>query len=60
MAYTTSTRTNILQNQIDFKLPENQPIIFKRGYFIKTLDPPQEDSTNPRTVTVTCTYKNCK
>jgi hypothetical protein len=40
MSYTTTTRTNLLQNQIDFQLSENQPIIFKRGYFIKELDPP--------------------
>lgn len=60
MSYTTSERTNILQNQEDFKLLDNQPLIFKRGYFIKELDPIQEDRTQPRTVTVTCTYKNCK
>lgn len=60
MSYTTSTRTNLLQNQENFTLSENQPLIFKRGLFIKTLDPIQEDPTKPRTVTVACTYKNCK
>ena len=60
MAYITSNRTNQFQNQIDFILPEKQPLIFKKGLFIKTLDPPQEDPNNPRTVTISCTYKNCK
>jgi hypothetical protein len=60
MSYTTSTRTNQLQNSDDFKLSENQPNIFKKGYFIKELDKPQEDKNKPRTVTVTCTQKGCK
>jgi hypothetical protein len=59
MSFTTSTRTNLLQNQESYKLPENQPLIFKRGLFIKELDPIKEDPTLPRTVTITCTYKNC-
>lgn len=45
MSYSISTRTNILQNQEDFILPENQSLIFKRGLFIKTLNPIQEDPT---------------
>ncbi len=60
MSYSTSIRTNILQNQEDFKLFNNQPLIFKRGLFIKELNPIEQDPTQPRTVTVTCTYKNCK
>ncbi|KAH6700620.1 hypothetical protein BKA61DRAFT_661685 [Leptodontidium sp. MPI-SDFR-AT-0119] len=59
MSYSTTTRTNITQNQEDFKLSDNQPLIFKRGLFIKELDPIQQDPTQPRTVTVSCTYKNC-
>jgi hypothetical protein len=41
MAYTTDIRTNLAQNQPNFQLPpiEEEPIIFKRGYFIKELDP---------------------
>ena len=39
MVYTTSEKTNIDQNKIDFKLSNNQLIIFKRGYFTKELDP---------------------
>ncbi|KAH6711867.1 hypothetical protein BKA61DRAFT_578295 [Leptodontidium sp. MPI-SDFR-AT-0119] len=58
MSYSTTTRTNITQNQEDFKLSDNQPLIFKRGLFIKELDPIQQDPTQPRTVTVSCTYKN--
>ena len=62
MAYTTDIRTNLAQNQPNFQLPaiENEPIIFKRGYFIKELDPIQENPNLPRTVIIKCTYKNCK
>jgi hypothetical protein len=61
MSYNTSTRTNITQNQEDFKIDlNNHPNIFKYGYFIKELDPIQEDITQPRTVTITCNQKNCK
>jgi hypothetical protein len=61
MAYNTSTRTNIYQNREDFELSSlDQPNIFKKGYFIKTLDPPQNNPKEPRTVTVICTYKGCK
>ena len=59
MSYTTSTRINLLQNQESYSLPENQPLIFKRGLFTKELDPIQEDPTLPRTVTIKYAYKNC-
>ncbi|PVH68542.1 hypothetical protein DL98DRAFT_578774 [Cadophora sp. DSE1049] len=59
MSYSTTTRTNIIQNQEDFKLSNNEPLIFKRGLFIKELDPIQQDPTKPRIVTISCTYKNC-
>jgi hypothetical protein len=49
MSYSTTARTNIIQNQEDFKLSDNQPLIFKRGLFIKELDPIQQDPTKPRT-----------
>ena len=50
-----------LQNQEDFRIDlNNQPNIFKYGYFIKELDPIQEDPTLPRTVTVICNQNNCK
>ncbi len=41
MSYITDIRTNLAQNQPNFKLPslKEEPIIFKRGYFIKELDP---------------------
>ena len=45
MSYSTTTRTNITQNQEDFKLSNNQPLIFKRRLFIKELDPIQQDPT---------------
>ena len=61
MAYNTSKSTNISQNQEDFKINLNtQPLIFKYNYFIKELNPIQEVPTEPRTVTITCTQKNCK
>ena len=62
MSYTTDIRTNLAQNQPNFQLPpiEQEPIIFKRGYFIKELDPIQENPSLPRTIIVKCTYKNCK
>ena len=47
MAYITFICINILQNQIDFKLPKNQLNIFKRGYFIKELNPLQKDLKKP-------------
>ena len=56
MAYNTSKSTNISQNQEDFKINLNtQPPIFKYNYFTKELNPIQEDPTEPRTVTITCT-----
>jgi len=60
MSYTTTKRTNLVQNSPNFRLPENLPPIFKKGLFTKTLDPIQPDPTQARTVTVKCTYKNCK
>ena len=57
MSYSTSECTNLFQNQEDFELSNNQPLIFKRGYFIKELDPIQEDPTKPRTVIVKYTQK---
>ncbi len=61
MSYTTNIRTNLAQNQPNFQLPsiEEEPIIFKRGYFIKELDPIQENPNLLRTVTVKYTYNNC-
>jgi hypothetical protein len=62
MSYSTANTTNIAQNHPDFKLPlplDKKSIIFKKEYFIKVLDEPQEDPLIPRTVTVKCTYKNC-
>jgi hypothetical protein len=62
MSYITDICTNLAQNQLNFQLPsiENKLIIFKRGYFIKELNPIQENPNLLRTVTVKCTYKNCK
>ena len=57
----SSTRLNISQNQEDFKIDlSSQSSIFKYGFFIKELDPIQEDITKPRTVTISCTQRNCK
>jgi hypothetical protein len=58
MSYSTTIRTNIQQNAQDFVLPTKQPAIFSKGLFTKTLDPPQENPRDYRTVTITCTI--CK
>jgi hypothetical protein len=43
MAYNSSIKLNILQNQEDFELEPiaQQPPLFKYGLFKKTLDPPK-------------------
>jgi hypothetical protein len=45
MSQKTSIKTNLIQNQEDFKLRplEEQPALFKFKYLEKILDPPQED-----------------
>jgi hypothetical protein len=65
MAYNSSIKLNILQNQEDFELEpiSQQPPLFKYGLFKKTLDPPKvnpEELENYRTVTITCLFKGCK
>ena len=59
MAYTTSKRTNLLQNQDDFQIVlATQPSLFTKGFLIKTLEPIQVNKTQPRTWTIQCTnYK---
>ena len=62
MSYITDICTNLAQNQLNFQLPtiKNKLIIFKRGYFIKELNPIQENPNLPRTIVVKYTYKNYK
>ena len=60
MPYTTSEKTNIFQNSLEYKLPLSKSNLFRKGYFEKILNPPQEDSTKPRTVTITCKYPSCR
>jgi hypothetical protein len=65
MAYNSSIKLNILQNQEDFELEPiaQQPPFFKYGLFKKTLDPLKanpEELENYRTVTITCLFKGCK
>jgi hypothetical protein len=65
MAYQSSVKLNILQNQEDFKLEpvSQQSPLFKHELFKKTLDPPKDNLdnlSNYRTVTVTCLFKGCK
>ncbi len=64
-ALNTSIALNIAQNSPDFKLEaiEDSVIIFKKGLFSKTLDPPKADPeniNNYRSVTIKCLYKGCK
>jgi hypothetical protein len=55
---------NRLQNSPDFELSiKDQPMIFKKGLFIKVLDPPPANPEDPksfRTVTVKCTQPGCR
>ena len=55
---------NRLQNSPDFELStKDQPMIFKKGLFIKILDPPlanPEDPRSFRTVTIKCTQPGCR
>jgi hypothetical protein len=65
MAYNSSIKLNILQNQEDFELDpvSQQPPVFKYGLFKKTLNPLKEnpeDLNNYRTVTVKCLFGGCK
>jgi len=61
MSQKTSIKTNLIQNQEDFKLRplEEQPILFKFKYLEKILDLPQEDPEDQRTCTVKCLIKGC-
>ena len=58
MSYSTNICTNIQQNAPDFVLPSKQPAIFTKGLFTKTLNPPQENPRDYRTITVE--YTMCK
>ena len=65
MAYNSSIKLNILQNQEDFELEliAQQPPLFKYGLFKKTLDPPKanlEELENYRTVIIICLFKDYK
>ena len=60
----TSIRLNRIQNHSDFELEpiEQQPIIFKKELFSKTLDSPKDNLDlleNYRTIIVKCLYLNC-
>ena len=58
--YQTAINANKLQNNPNFEInSEDLPLIFKKGLYSKTLDPPQEEITQPRSVIVKCLYKNC-
>ncbi|XMA14355.1 hypothetical protein WAI453_007146 [Rhynchosporium graminicola] len=58
--YKTNIALNRAQNEPDFEIdPDKLPIIFKKGLFSKTLEPPSKDPTAPRLVTVKCFYKGC-
>jgi hypothetical protein len=58
MSYSTNICTNIQQNAQDFVLLTKQLAIFSKGLFTKTLNPPQENPRDYRTVTIT--YIICK
>ena len=60
MPYTTSEKTNIFQNSLEYKLPLSKSNLFRKGYFEKILNPPQEDPIKPRTVTISCKFNGCR
>ncbi|XMA13716.1 hypothetical protein WAI453_006507 [Rhynchosporium graminicola] len=58
--YVTNIALNLTQNEPDYKIDTDKiPIIFKKGLFSKTLEPPNEDPTEPRLVTIKCLDKGC-
>ena len=61
MSQKTLIKTNLIQNQEDFKLGplEEQPALFKFKYLKKILDLPQEDPEDQRIYTVKCLIKGC-
>jgi hypothetical protein len=61
MSQKTLIKTNLIQNQEDFKLGplEKQPALFKFKYLEKVLEPPQEDPKDQRTCTIKCLIKGC-
>ena len=57
-SYKTNIALNRTQNEPDYEIDINKlPIIFKKGLFSKTLEPPNRDPTEPRLVTLRCLYK---
>ena len=58
MFYSTFERTNIQQNQLNFRVNLSEDsCLFKRGLLIRILDPIKEDPKDTRTCTVKCTHK---
>ncbi|XMA10254.1 hypothetical protein WAI453_003045 [Rhynchosporium graminicola] len=56
--YQIAISINRAQNASSFQInTEKEPIIFAKDLFSKTLDPPREDPTEPRLVTIECLYK---
>ena len=58
--YQTAKRLNNAQNESTFEINTSElPIIFKKGLFSKTLDPPNINKDEPRTIIVKCSHKGC-
>jgi len=61
MSLSHFARITYAQNSPDYTLNlEEQPTLFKRGLLKKELNPPQEDQSKPRTVTITCLVTGCR
>ena len=56
MSQQSSIKLNISQNHPDFilKFLNNEPLLFKKGYLKKTLNPIQENLEDARTYTIRC------
>jgi hypothetical protein len=62
MSQSSLVKLNLAQNHPDFKLEPiiQQATLFKFQLLKKTLNPIQEDLTQPRTYTIKCLVKGCR
>jgi hypothetical protein len=61
MSQPSSIKLNIIQNHPDFILKslDKEPLLFKKGYLKKTLNPIQENPEDARTCTIRCLVQGC-
>ena len=61
MSQQSSIKLNISQNHPDFILKSlnKEPLLFKKGYLKKSLNPIQENPEDARTCTIRCLVQGC-